>query len=95
MQLVPKSHVLPQNILCEIKKDFPELINHYLVTIFIEGAQWLSDRVLDSRLKGRGIKPHRGHCVVSLSKTQFNPCLVLVQLRKTHLDIAEKLLTGM
>ena len=25
------------------------------------GAQWLSGRVLDSRLKGRGFEPHRRH----------------------------------
>ena len=46
------------------------------------GAQWLSGRVLDSRLRGRGFKPHRRHCVVSLSKN-INPSLVLVQPRKT------------
>ena len=33
------------------------------------GGQWLSGRVLDSRPKGRGFKPHRRHCLVSLSKT--------------------------
>ena len=32
-------------------------------------AQWLSDRVLDSRPMGRGFEPQRHHCVVSLSKT--------------------------
>ena len=30
------------------------------------GAQWLSGRVLDSRPRGRGIEPHRRHCVVVL-----------------------------
>ena len=35
----------------------------------IEGAQWLSGRVLDLRPRGRGFEPHRLHCVVSLSKT--------------------------
>ena len=34
-----------------------------------KGVQWLSDRVLDSRLRGRRSEPHRHHCVVSLSKT--------------------------
>ena len=34
-----------------------------------EGVQWLSGRVLDSRSKGCGFKPHRRHCVMSLSKT--------------------------
>ena len=33
------------------------------------GAKWLSGRVLDSRPRVRGFKPHRRHCVVSLSKT--------------------------
>ena len=34
-----------------------------------EGAQWLSGRVLDSRWRGCGFKPHRRHLLVSLSKT--------------------------
>ena len=58
-----------------------------------EGAQWLSGRVLDSRLKGRGFEPHRRHCVVSLSKN-INPSLVLVQPRKTRPFITERLLMG-
>ena len=57
------------------------------------GAQWLSGRVLDSRPKGRGYEPHRRHCVVSLSKN-INPCLVLVQHRKTRPYITERLLMG-
>ena len=57
------------------------------------GAQWLSGRVLDSRPKGRGIEPHRRHCVVSLSKN-INPSLVLVQPRKTRPFITERLLMG-
>ena len=28
------------------------------------GVQWLSGRVLDSRRRGSGFKPHRRHCVV-------------------------------
>ena len=35
------------------------------------GAQWLSGRVLDSRLKGRGLEPHRRHCIVVLEKDTF------------------------
>ena len=54
------------------------------------GAQWLSGRVLDSRLKGPGFEPH---CVVSLSKN-INPSLVLVQPRKTSPFITERLLMG-
>ena len=33
------------------------------------GVQWLSGRVLDSRLRGRVFEPHRHHCIVALSKT--------------------------
>ena len=36
--------------------------------IYIESAQWLSGRVLDWRLKGRGLEPHRRHCVVVLEQ---------------------------
>ena len=43
--------------------------NHKLTCL---GAQWLSGRVLDSRPHGCGFKPHRCHCVVSLSKTQLS-----------------------
>ena len=56
-----------------------------------EGAQWLNGRVLDSRARGQGFEPHRLHCVVSLSKN-INPSLVLVQPRKTHPFITERLL---
>ena len=55
------------------------------------GAQWLSGRVLDLSLKGRGFEPHRRHCVVSLSKN-INPSLVMVQSRKTRPFITERLL---
>ena len=34
-----------------------------------QGAQWLSGKVLDLRLRGCEFKPHQLHCVVSLSKT--------------------------
>ena len=57
------------------------------------GAQWLSGRVLDSRLRGRMFEPHWHHCVVSLSKN-INPSIVLVQPRKTRPFITERLLMG-
>ena len=38
-------------------------------------------------------EPHQRHCVVSLSKN-INPSLVLVQPRKTHPFITERLLMG-
>ena len=59
----------------------------------LEGAQWLSGRALDSRLRGRRFELHRRHCVVSLSKN-INPSSVLVQPRKTRPFITERLLMG-
>ena len=41
------------------------------ITTKVEGAQWLSGRVLDSRPKGRGFEPHRRHCVVVLEQDTF------------------------
>ena len=35
------------------------------------GTQWLSGRVLDSRLKGCRFEPHRGHWVVVLEQDTF------------------------
>ena len=37
----------------------------------IEGAQWLSGRVLDWRPTDRGCEPHRRHCVVVLEQDTF------------------------
>ena len=62
-------------------------------SIEIQVAQWLSDRVLDSRRKGHGFEPHWRHCVVSLSKNNTSS-LVLVQPRKTRPFITEILLMG-
>ena len=52
-----------------------------------------SDRVLDSRPRGRGLELNPRHCVVSLSKN-INPSLVLVQSRKTRPFITKRLLMG-
>ena len=49
--------------------------------------------MLDSRLRDCGFGPHRHHCVVSVSKNMI-PSLVLVQFRKTHPYITERLLMG-
>ena len=49
--------------------------------------------MLDLKPRGRGFEPHRRHCVVSFSKN-INPSLVLVQPRKTHPFITERLLMG-
>ena len=65
----------------------------FIIVNDIREAQWLSGRALDSRPRGRGFEPHRGHCVVSLSKS-INPSLVLVQPRKTRPSITERVLMG-
>ena len=54
------------------------------------GVQWLSGRVLDSRPKGSrvGASPASLPCVLE------HPSLALVQLRKTHPNVTERLLTG-
>ena len=57
----------------------------------VEGAQWLSGRVLGSRPRGCGFEPHRRHHVVSLSKN-FDSSFVLAQPRKTRPFITERLL---
>ena len=56
---------------------------HFFVSSQLMGAQWLSRRVLEPRLRGRGFEPNWRHCVMSLSKN-INPSLVLVQPRKIH-----------
>ena len=60
--------------------------------IIKQGAQLLSGRVLDLRLRGRTFEPHLRHCVVFLSKTHII-CLVLVQPKTTHPGMPENLLT--
>ena len=44
---------------------------HFYQDQLSEGAQWLSGRVLDLRLRGRRFKPHRRHCVVVLEQDKF------------------------
>ena len=81
-------------VLLFFNKDHETATYHtYLKSSLNKGAQWLSGRVLDLRTKGHMFEPNRRHCIVSSSKTHLT-CLVLVQPRKTHLDITEKLLTG-
>ena len=65
-----------------------------LFSVLVEGAQWLSGRVLDSRSRGRGFQPHPCHCAVSLSKNINPTSLVLVQPRKTRPFKTERLLMG-
>ena len=48
---------------------FPDICR--LLTYMMKGAQWLSGRVLDSRPRGSGFKPHRHHCAVVLEHDIF------------------------
>ena len=77
----------------QIGRQISAFVIHFLDQTWCMGAQWLSGRVLDLRPKGRGLEPHRRHCVVSLSKN-MNPSLELVQPRKTRPFITERLLMG-
>ena len=36
----------------------------YILKFGLQGAQWLSGRVLDSSPRGLGFEPHGRHCVV-------------------------------
>ena len=47
------------------------LIEKGSISPILEGAQWLSGRVLDSRPRGRRFEPHRHHCVVVLEQDTF------------------------
>ena len=58
------------------------------------GAKWLCDRVLDSRWRIAGLSLTGGTVLCPLAR-HYILCLVLVQPRKTRLDITEKLLTWM
>ena len=40
-------------------------------SMHMQGAQWLSGRVLDSRPRGRGFEPHGRLCVVVLEQDTF------------------------
>ena len=54
---------------------------HFFVSSQLMGAQWVSGRVFEPRLRAAaGFEPHRRHCIMSLSKN-INPSLVLVQPR--------------
>ena len=64
---------------------------YYTPPQFLLGTQWLSGRVLDSRLRGRGFEPHLRHCVVSLSKTHLS-LLSTGSTQEDSPDITEKLL---
>ena len=37
---------------------------HFFVSSQLMGAQWLSGRVLEQRLRGHSLEPHQRHCVM-------------------------------
>ena len=73
IRLLPQSNQWV-HIVCNI--GYLKNIGRYIIMLSdktdFKGAQWLSGRVLDSRLRGRGLEPHRRHCVVSLNKTHYS-----------------------
>ena len=71
--------------LADFIKQIEQNWEYYIISLQV-GAQLLSGRVLDSRLKGRGFEPHRAR--------HINPSLVLVQPRKACPFITERLLMG-
>ena len=64
--ILMKHHALFVNF----EKKNPQKTANFEIVVW--GAQWLSGRVLDLRLRGRRFEPHRQHCVVSLSKTHLS-----------------------
>ena len=52
---------------------------YFYVLHSYRGAQWLSGRVLDSRLRGHGFEPHRRGSVVSFIKTHYSPTFAQVR----------------
>ena len=54
-----------------VNKEAKNLASKDLTVKSARGAQWLSGRVLDSRPRGRGFKPHRRHCIVVLEQDTF------------------------
>ena len=59
-------------LLIAVRHAVNNLENYVVVQeLKLVGAHWLSGRVVDSRLKGRGFEPHRHHCVVVLEQDTF------------------------
>ena len=75
----------------------------YSFTMIFYSTNWIviqwearerSGSVLDLRPRGRGLEPHRRHCVLCPWAKHIDPSLVLVQPRKTRPYITERLLMG-
>ena len=53
------------------KRKSAQLLSDCLVIETKRGRKWLSGRMLDLRLRGRGFEPHRRHWVVVLEQDTF------------------------
>ena len=66
-----------------------------LINLNIMGARRPSGRASDSESRGPGFDPHKGHRVVSMSKTHLlHRVLVKTQEAMAPSNMTEKLLTG-
>ena len=59
-----------------------------ILSLWVQGMQWLSGRVLVSRSRSYRFEPHRHRCIVSLSKTHLS-LLSTGSSQKTSPNIAE------
>ena len=57
----------PNSPKCKKYNNYVSVLN-ILEYLLVQRAQWLSGRVLDARLRGRGFEPHQRHCVVVLEQ---------------------------
>ena len=64
-------HLLLHSILYIVARLHIKIAKFTTVNNIVAGAQWLSGRVLDSRLRGRGFETHRRHCLVVLEQDTF------------------------
>ena len=67
-------NINPSLVLVQSRKTRPYITDRLLMGCkeTNQTKQWLSGRVLDSRPRGCGLKHHRSHCVVSLSKAHLS-----------------------
>ena len=67
----PRDIIVEQQKYSTLRKLYSLAEEGKTITSRGEEAQWLSGRVLDSRPRGRGLKPHQCHCVVVLEQNTF------------------------
>ena len=54
----------------DVHPAIPSIITYSSAQLYM-AMQWVSGRVLDSRLRGRGFEPHCRHCAVVLEQDAF------------------------